>query len=106
MWTRRRMMQLAVATGLMAGVPRVRAQAAARAAPRYFVNIFLRGGIDAVTTTDPKTRAQVLPNIDVPYGANEIVDAGGLQFGPHFRPLQKWAGKMAILRNVAVNTAN
>src|SRR5581483_5302373 len=74
--------------------------------PRYFVTIFLRGGIDAVYTTDPKTAKDVDARVDVPYTVDGIVDAGTLQLGPHFRPLAKYASEMCILRGVQVATAN
>ncbi len=106
--SRRSLLAAGAATFLCAGFPRVRAQnpSSKLAGPRYLVTIFLRGGIDAVYTTDPKTRAEVEPRVDVPYGANEIVDAGGMLFGPHFKPLVKWAPKMAVVRGVQVRTAN
>ncbi len=75
-------------------------------APRYFVTFFLRGGLDAVTTTDPKSKADVQKDVDVPYDRNAIIDAGALQFGPHFKGLERWAKHMAIVRGIQVKTAN
>jgi uncharacterized protein (DUF1501 family) len=74
--------------------------------PRYFLSLFLSGGIDAVFTTDPKTRADVEAWVDVPYAPSAIVDAGGLRLGPHFAPLAKHAPRMAIVNGVQVRTAN
>lgn len=74
--------------------------------PRYVVQIFLRGGIDAVYTLDPKTRAEVASVVDVPYRPDGILEAGPLRFGPHFDGLQRFAGQMAVLRGVQVKTAN
>jgi hypothetical protein len=118
MLTRRQVLGTAAAASVLSGLrlsgllgvgPRARAQAASRpsfAPPRYFVTVFLRGGIDAVYTTDPKTRSEVDADVDVPYGANDIVDAGKMQFGPHFRPLARWAPELAVVRGVQVTTAN
>lgn len=85
------------------GRPRV-SQPASR--PRYLVQIFLRGGIDAIYTFDPKTRTEVAPGVDVPYSPNSIVDAGPHQFGPHFKQLARWGDRLTIVRGVQVSTAN
>jgi hypothetical protein len=118
MLTRRRLLETAVATsvlsglrisGLLGGAPGVRAQSATKSSfepPRYFVTVFLRGGVDAVYTTDPKLRSEVAANVDVPYGADAIVDVGEMRFGPHFRPLAKWAAELAVVRGIQVATAN
>jgi len=110
MLSRRRFVASTAATWLCAGLPFARADnavtKAAAGAPRYFVTFFLRGGLDAIYTMDPKVKTDVEARVDVPYGANDIVDAGGLQFGPHFKPLQKWAPNMAVLRGIQVKTAN
>ena len=75
-------------------------------APRHVVSIFLSGGIDAIFTTDPKTRADVEPWVDVPYEPRAIVEAGGLRLGPHFAPLAPFARRLAIVNGVQVRTAN
>lgn len=108
MFTRRQLMQASALSLLGAGIPRVFAgdPPGKLIGPRYVVVLFLRGGMDGVYTTDPKSRADVDARVDVPYNANDIVDAGGLQFGPHFAKLKRWAGKMAIVRGVQVRTAN
>jgi uncharacterized protein (DUF1501 family) len=74
--------------------------------PRYFLSIFLSGGIDPILSTDPKVRADVEPWVDVPYGPAEIVAAGGMALGPCFAPLAPVAGRMAIVNGVALRTAN
>jgi uncharacterized protein (DUF1501 family) len=108
MWTRRRFVAATAASWILAGLPRARGEAkkAPTKAPRYFVTFFLRGGMDAVYTFDPKTRADVEAKVDVPYAANDILDAGPLQFGPHFKPLTKWAKDMSVVRGIQVKTAN
>lgn len=104
--TRRQFVAASAATWLCAGLPRAHAKMSSGVAPRYFVTLFLRGGIDAVYTTDPKRKGEVEDRVDVPYEGNAIVDAGNIQFGPHFKPLAKWAPKMAVVRGVQVKTAN
>ncbi len=89
----------------MAGMPRALAEPVA-GGPRYFVTLFLRGGIDGVYTIDPKTRADVDADVDVPYGVDSIVDAGNVQFGPHFAKLKPWANKMAVVKGLQVHVAN
>jgi uncharacterized protein (DUF1501 family) len=74
--------------------------------PRYFLSVYLSGGIDAVCTTDPRTSAGVEPGIDVPYGRDEIVDAGAFQLGPTFAPFAAVASRMAVVNGVALRTAN
>jgi hypothetical protein len=105
MLTRRQFVAATAGAWLCAGLPRAHARGALKG-PRYFVTFFLRGGIDAVYTLDPKSKGDVEKNIDVPYNANEIVDAGTMTFGPHFAKLTKWAPKMAVVRGVQVKTAN
>lgn len=103
MFHRRDFLRLSAATWLLSGLPRAHAEP--RRGPRYVVSIFLRGGIDAVYTTDPKTRADVDPDVDVPYDANAIVD-GPIPLGPHFAGLSAWTKKMAIVRGIGVHVAN
>jgi hypothetical protein len=107
LWTRRRWIQTAALGLAGATLPSVAlARRDKLTGPRYVVVLFLRGGMDGVYTTDPKTRADVAAKVDVPYNANEIVDAGGLQFGPHYAKMKRWAGKMAVVHGVQVRTAN
>lgn len=73
--------------------------------PRYYVQILLSGGHDTVYTTDPKRRAEVLPDIALP-ADNEIAELGKLRLGPHFAPLGRWAKSLSILNGVQLGTAN
>ena len=78
----------------------------AKGRPRYFLLILASGGIDAVFTTNPASRGEVEPWIDVPYRSNDIVAAGGLQLGPHLAPLKSVASGFAFVNGVQVQTAN
>jgi hypothetical protein len=62
--------------------------------------------MDAVLTTDPKTRSDVESWVDVPYGPSEIVSASGLSLGPGLKPIARWLPRMAIVNGVRVLTAN
>lgn len=108
-WTRRDILKLGLSSLALSHVScgaRPRRPVAAAPPPRYYVLVLLSGGIDPIDTTDPKVRADVEPGIDVPYGANEIVDAGGFPLGPHFAPLARWSHRMAILNGVQTTVAN
>lgn len=106
--SRRAFLTSTVAALVAAAVPR-RALAVAKprpGGPRYFVSIFLSGGIDPIYTTDPKVRSDVEPWVDVPYGPGAIVDAGAVQLGPHFAPLLPVVPRLAILNGIGLRTAN
>lgn len=113
MWTRRQLLAGAGA-GLLASLldPAARRIAAARTpgthakGPRYWLCIVPAGGVDAIYTTDPRTRDEVASGVDVPYKPAEIVEAGGMRLGPLFRGLRAWAPKLTIVNGVAVSTAN
>lgn len=113
MWTRRQLLAGAGA-GLVAALldPAARRIAAARTpgtqakGPRYWLCLVPAGGMDAIYTTDPRTRDEVASGLDVPYKPAEIVEAAGVRLGPLFRGLSAWAPKLTILNGVAVNTAN
>lgn len=105
MLNRRDAMKLGLGAWLATGVgPALAASGPKR--PRYFLNVLLRGGMDGIYTLDPKVRSQVAAKVDLPYAPDGIIDAGPLQFGPHFKQLVPWAKKMAVLRGVQVRTAN
>jgi uncharacterized protein (DUF1501 family) len=106
MLTRRQFVAATAGSWICAGLPKAFAKGAHHRGPRYFVTLFLRGGIDPVYTMDPKLKSEVEPRVDVPYDGNAIVDAGAMQLGPHFKALKKWSSKMAIVRAVQVKTAN
>lgn len=84
----------------------VRAQSGRAAAPRYWILIVPVGGIDAVWTTDPRTRREVKAGVDLPYPATQIVDAGDIRFGPHFSALAARAERLAVVNGVLVKAAN
>jgi hypothetical protein len=73
---------------------------------RYFVQILLGGGIDAIYTTDPHVRSEVEPAVDIPYAPSEIVHAGGMRLGPHMASFAPLCDRLAMLRGVRVDTAN
>lgn len=77
-----------------------------RAAPRFYIQIMPSGGFDAIYTTDPKTRGEVEPDIDVPFAANDIAEASGMRLGPGFRQLGRWAPRLAIVNAFRQNAAN
>lgn len=106
MWTRRELMKAGLASFVAGGLSPALAETPEKGGPRYFVTMFLRGGMDAIYTADPKTKAEVEPRVDLPYGANEIVDARGLPMGPHFKQLEKWGDTLSFVRGVGVSTAN
>jgi hypothetical protein len=94
-------------TGLLWRFTRERALAAKPGTgPRYWIQIVPAGGIDAVLTTDPRTRTGVLAGVEVPYAPKDIVEGKGMQLGPHFKGLAAWSDKLAIVNGVRVNTAN
>lgn len=74
--------------------------------PRALVQIFLRGGLDAVLTTDPKTKGNVAPNIDLPYSEREIVTSPHASVGPLFRELGPYLSRLAILNGVVGSTVS
>ncbi len=106
MWTRRDLMKAGLAGWLTSTLPPGVAAAASGKRPRYFITIFMRGGIDGIYSMDPKRPGEVEPRVSIPYPASAIVDTGAMPFGPHFKQLQKWAPKMAITKGFQVKTAN
>ncbi len=72
---------------------------------RYWVQILLSGGHDALYTTDPKVANEVDGIVSLPT-ENKITQAGGLRLGPHFAPLARWSNELAIVNGVQVRTAN
>jgi uncharacterized protein (DUF1501 family) len=106
MWTRRDVLHLGLGPLALARAPgRAGARRGGQRPPAYVLFIVLGGGIDAVYTTDPKTRGEVEPDIDVPYEPSDIIATGNLRLGPHLAPLAPWAGRLAIVNNVQVRTA-
>jgi hypothetical protein len=85
-------------------VPAKVGAAAGSTGPRYLLQVVLGGGIDPIYTTDPRSRAEVEPWVEVPYASSAIVDAAGIPFGPHFVPLAPWAPKLTVLNGVECGT--
>jgi hypothetical protein len=72
--------------------------------PRALVVILLRGGVDAVLSTDPKRSTEVDQFVNVPYGPGDIFEVNGHRFGPHLKPMAAALGSFAIVNNVHVGT--
>jgi hypothetical protein len=83
-----------------------RARADASPRPRFYLQIIPQGGFDAIYTTDPKKRNEVGKDIDVPFGANDIVEAGNVRLGPGFKRLARWVPRMSIVNAFRQNSAN
>jgi hypothetical protein len=62
--------------------------------------------MDPVYTTDAKKVAEVESGIDIPYGPDQIVEAGNARLGPGLRALAPWMPKLAIINSVRQNSAN
>ena len=109
MLTRRKLMfgaALGVAAVASRFALRRRGPRSALRGPRYWIQLVPGGGIDAVLTTDPREPKNVKAGVDVPYRPDEIVDAHGMQLGPHFKALAPWSSRLAVVNGVRVNTAN
>lgn len=83
-----------------------RAAAGRGARPRYVLFVHVFGGMDAIWTLDPRTRAEVDPRVAVPYGPRAICEAGGLRLGPHCRALVPHAATLTVLHGVQARTAS
>ncbi|HEY4181356.1 MAG TPA: DUF1501 domain-containing protein [Kofleriaceae bacterium] len=91
-----------VASGLFG----TRAVAAPPVRPRYFIQIFLRGGVDAILTTDPKVRGQLDRKVDLSYDESSIIDLGSHRIGPDFARLREEFPAMAVLNAVDHGTVS
>jgi uncharacterized protein (DUF1501 family) len=107
MWSRREFLRATTVAvlGACGGLRRVSA-APKKKRPRYFFLGLMSGGIDAILSTDPKSRSEVEPWVDVPYGANEVVEASGIRLGLLLSPLARHIGSLAIVNGIQVRTAN
>jgi hypothetical protein len=113
--TRRALLQVAASTvALLAGDGSSRVNPARTAtaatlpvssAPPNVLLLHLNGGMDAVLTTDPKTRCDVADDIDLPYEEEAIRTVGTMRFGPHARSLVPFAEDLVFINGVAVRTA-
>jgi uncharacterized protein (DUF1501 family) len=107
MWTRRRFLTSGLAASGLATIPGgVTAASATEQGPHSVVVLMLRGGVDGVWAFDPKTRSEVAPRVEVPYTPDQITEAGGLRFGPHWSELAPHAPHLSVVRGVQVRTAN
>ena len=109
MWNRRDALKMGLASWLLAGLstqPLAGNPGRTGVGPRYVVVLMLRGGLDAVYSTDPKDRSEVDPRVDIPYSPAEVIETGDLRLGPHLGPLRTYAKRMAIVRGLQVRTAN
>jgi hypothetical protein len=108
MVTRRELLKLSLGAALLSRSRGSHASRRASFKTRYFVTVVLGGGIDAIMSTDPKSRAQVETWVDVPYNANEIVTRGRTPLGPLLAPLVQMKSPLraAILNGVLVATAS
>jgi uncharacterized protein (DUF1501 family) len=109
--SRRALLQGAGASAALWALPGCRQHAPlpsppAAAGPRYVVSVFLRGGIDAIYTTNPRTRAEVSDRVEVPYAPSAIIDAKAMPLGPHLAPLAPIGDQLAVVNGVRVHTAN
>ena len=106
--TRRALLKWGVAAALSSRVPYALAteRTDRKKLPRYFMSVLLGGGIDAILSADPKSRAEVEPWVDIPYRSSDIVSAGNLRLGPLFQPLVPTASRLTFVNGVQVGTAN
>jgi uncharacterized protein (DUF1501 family) len=72
--------------------------------PRMLIHILAQGGIDAILTTNPKSKSSIDPRVDLPYGEREITESGPVALGPLFAPLAPYLKHAAILNGVAGGT--
>jgi hypothetical protein len=72
--------------------------------PRHLVVFFMRGGLDAVLTTAPKSANAVDEHVDIGYSRDELFSVGNHQFGPHLRPVERHLSTAAIINGVYAGT--
>jgi hypothetical protein len=106
--TRRDLLLAALPAVLAPAVGFARRKTVSRTRPggRYFVQILLEGGLDAVMSTDPKVPAEVESGVDIPFEEKAILSAGSLRLGPLLKPLAPFASRMALLNGVLRGIAN
>ncbi|HEY4181359.1 MAG TPA: DUF1501 domain-containing protein [Kofleriaceae bacterium] len=105
-FTRRGFLKSSGAALVASGLFGARAVAAPPVRPRYFIQLFLRGGFDAILTTDPKLRGQIDANVDLPYDESAIIDLGSHRIGPDFARLRDEFPAMAVLNAVDHGTVS
>ena len=75
-----------------------------RRTDHYFVFYFMMGGWDLMLSTEtPPSKGDT---VWVPYDNDDVIEAGKHKFGPAFKPLLPYAGKMAVLRGLFVDALN
>lgn len=70
---------------------------------RWFVFYYLMGGWDLSLLTEPAVAG---PDYFVPYGPDEIFEAGGHRFGPCMKPLEPYMDRMGIIRGIKCEALN
>lgn len=107
MWTRRDFLKASAVAGAAMTLSRWEKPAGAASIPRRprrLVQIRLTGGIDGILSTDPKTRRDVLPEIDLPYDDTAILESKGFRLGPLCHWLEPYLHKTAIINGVICST--
>ena len=77
-----------------------RAQSLAARRPTKFIQVFFRGGIDALLTTDPKLRSEAVPKITSVYEEHEITK---IDTGARIGPLLSGLGSQHLSRAAILN---
>ncbi|MEJ7596919.1 MAG: hypothetical protein WKG01_03330 [Kofleriaceae bacterium] len=72
--------------------------------PRSLVLITMRGGLDAVMSTNPKLPKEVDASVDIPYSPSDIFEVNGNRFGPALKPIEPWLHMFAVVNNIHVGT--
>ncbi len=72
--------------------------------PKAFIQIFLRGGLDAIMSTNPRRRNEVDAHVDLPYEEAAIHTVGDVRLAPLLRPLAPHLPRMAIVNGVVGGT--
>ncbi|HTL33408.1 MAG TPA: DUF1501 domain-containing protein [Kofleriaceae bacterium] len=74
--------------------------------PRYFLVVYLGGGIDQILTTDPKKRSEIAPTTNRPYEDRDIIHEGGLRLGPFMAPMKRHAKRLTIINGIVTATVS
>jgi hypothetical protein len=101
--TRRGFLQLAGGVALASALPSP-AFAAGVKRPKKLVHFFLKGGMDAVMSTDPRVRKDADAIVNIPYAEHEIKTIGPHRVAPAFAALGAYLPRMAIVNGVACGT--
>jgi uncharacterized protein (DUF1501 family) len=106
MWSRRTFLRSSAFAGALLVSPSLRALAEAqpRRRPTRLVLMRIAGGLDSILATDPKERAEVDGEIDLPYEPSAIHEVDGVRLGPLARWLAPYLKRTAILNGVVCST--